>query len=143
MKAAGALNGLPRELRDTMKPQIVLVSRERIGPPINTHSSAWEGANMHRAVTSGILALALCSILVPGAQATTVTVPSGLASGVARAVQDAQYYYGPYCKEVWRCGRYACGWQQQCYFPPSGRWRRGCPRGYTIQDGLCKPYRGY
>ena len=44
---------------------------------------------MHRSVTSGILALALCSILVPSAQATTVTVPSGLASGVARAVQDA------------------------------------------------------
>jgi hypothetical protein len=144
MKAAGAFNGLPRELRDTMKPHIVLVSRERIGPHGYQLIQAHErGANMQRAVTSGILALALCSILSPSAQATTVTVPSGLASGVARAVQYAQYYYGPYCKEAWGCGRYACGWQQQCYFPPSGRWRRGCPRGYTIQDGLCKPYRGY
>lgn len=100
------------------------------------------GVNMPRTVTNGILIFALCSILVPSAQAM-VPVPSGIASGIPRAVQDIQYYYGQYCKEVWRCGRYACGWQQQCYFPPSGRWRRGCPRGWTIQDGWCKPYRGY
>lgn len=31
------------------------------------------------------------------------------------------------------------------YFPPNrARYPgNGCPRGYTVQDGLCKPYRGY
>lgn len=31
--------------------------------------------------------------------------------------------------------------REQLYYPvgPGGR----CPRHYTIQDGLCKPYRGY
>ena len=95
-----------------------------------------------RAVKSGILAVALCSILVPCAQAMMVPVPTALTSGIARAIQDAQYYYGS-CREVWRCGRYACGWQQDCRFPPSGRRRVGCPRGWSIQDGWCKPYRGY
>src|SRR5262245_24652300 len=112
----------------------LLVTRERTRPTL-------EGVNMPRAVTSGVIALALCSILVPSAQATTVLVP--LASSIPREVQDAQYYSGQYCKEVWRCGRYACGWQHQCYFPPSGHWHGGCPRGWKIQDGWCKPYRGY
>ena len=39
--------------------------------------------------------------------------------------------------------RYACGWQQDCRFPPSGRRRVSCPRGWSFQDGWCKPYRGY
>jgi len=31
------------------------------------------------------------------------------------------------------------------YSPPSRQWRtwNNCPPNYTIQDGLCKPYRGY
>jgi hypothetical protein len=30
------------------------------------------------------------------------------------------------------------------YSPPSPRWRtwNGCPQGYTVQDGVCKPYTG-
>ena len=76
-----------------------------------------------RAVKSGILAIALCSILVPCAQAMMVPVPTALTSGIARAIQDAQYYDGS-CREVWRCGRYACGWQQDCRFPlqVAGAW---------------------
>ncbi len=27
------------------------------------------------------------------------------------------------------------------YYRPQ-RWN-GCPRGFTVQDGVCKPYRGY
>src|SRR5215467_11849035 len=98
---------------------------------------------MPRAITSGILAFALSTMFVPSVLAMTVSTPIGLKSRAANAVQDVQYYYGQYCREVWRCGRYACGWQHQCYFPPSGLWRGGCPRGWTIQDGWCKPYRGY
>jgi len=31
------------------------------------------------------------------------------------------------------------------YYPPSPRWRtwNGCPPHYTVQGGLCRPYRGY
>lgn len=29
---------------------------------------------------------------------------------------------------------------QQTYYPGRGG---TCPRGYTVQDGVCKPYRGY
>lgn|SRR5262245_10351505 len=93
----------------------------------------------------GILALASLTGLfaTPSAEAMTATTPAALAIQLVNSVQDVQYSYSPYCKNVWRCGPYGCGWAQECYFPPSSRWRRGCPRGYTIQDGLCKPYRGY
>ena len=31
------------------------------------------------------------------------------------------------------------------YYPPNPKWHtsNGCPPHYTVQDGLCKPYRGY
>src|SRR5262245_3780982 len=132
---AGAFNGLPR-------PNAQNNTHSRLVQPPRANFSSHGEVSMLRNVTSGILTLALCSLFVPSAHAM-VPVSSGIASGIARAVQDTQRYYGQYCKEVWRCGRYACGWQQECYFPPTRRWRRGCPRGWTIQDGLCKPYRGY
>ena len=151
MKAAGAFGGRPRELRDTMTAHIVLVSGERteaarprnprsrlVQPGRTNFGAIWRGRNMPRSIKSGLLAIALCSILVPRAQAAMVPVPTALASGIARAVEGAQYDYGS-CREVWRCGRYACGWRQYCRFPPFGR--RLCPRGWRIQDGLCKPYR--
>ncbi|MGA7433066.1 MAG: hypothetical protein WBQ24_08555 [Xanthobacteraceae bacterium] len=28
------------------------------------------------------------------------------------------------------------------YYRPRGSWN-GCPHGFTVQDGVCKPYRGY
>ena len=33
----------------------------------------------------------------------------------------------------------------QRYYPPDPKWRtwNGCPPHYTVQSGLCKPYRGY
>jgi hypothetical protein len=55
------------------------------------------------------------------------------------------------------CGRgfywngYRCA-PMRYYGPPAVEYRayrgpyrtfNGCPRGYTIQDGVCKPYRGY
>lgn len=30
-------------------------------------------------------------------------------------------------------------WGKPQYYPIRGR----CPQGYTVQDGLCKPYRGF
>ena len=97
---------------------------------------------MLRLVT-GIFGLMLAWFFVTSnAQAMTTTLPAGLVASMQSPIQDIQYY-GQYCKNVWKCGPYGCGWAQECYFPPSNRWRRGCPRGWTIQDGLCKPYRGY
>ena len=39
---------------------------------------------------------------------------------------------------------YQPGYGEQGYYAP-GRYRswNGCARGWTVQDGLCKPYRGY
>ena len=83
-------------------------------------------------------------------------------------IASAQYYYGggyygrpgPYYGDPYR-GRYYDGGyyqrrgyaysgaivgqdrygRQELYYPV-GRGGR-CPRYYTVQDGLCKPYRGY
>jgi len=92
----------------------------------------------------GILALVSWTGLfaIPNAEAM-MAPKNGLAIQTPNSIQEIQYYYGGYCKNVWKCGPYGCGWVHECYFPPSTRWRGGCPRGYTIQDGLCKPYRGY
>ena len=32
---------------------------------------------------------------------------------------------------------------QSGYYHPPGRYRNGCQPGYSVQDGACKPYRGY
>jgi hypothetical protein len=60
----------------------------------------------------------------------------------------AQYYYPPYPPPPpppppYYGYRY--GPPPGAYQPPSPRWRtiNGCPPHYTVQDGLCKPYRGY
>jgi hypothetical protein len=96
---------------------------------------------MHKMIVSGIVAFVTG---LSNAQAMTATPPAGLVAPMDSSLQDIQYY-GQYCKTVWRCGPYGyCGWRNECYFPPSRRWgRMGCPRGYTVQDGWCKPYRGY
>jgi hypothetical protein len=76
-------------------------------------------------------------------------------AGVASAQYGGGYYYGgpdPYYRPRYReryYGGYAGGpivgydvyGRQELYYPvgPGGR----CPRHYTIQSGLCKPYRGY
>ena len=54
-------------------------------------------------------------------------------------------YYGPRYRE--RYYDYDDGYYRGGgggYYPP-GRYRtwNGCQRGWTVQDGLCKPYRGY
>jgi hypothetical protein len=49
------------------------------------------------------------------------------------------YYEGPrYAPGGWRPA-YVDRHGVQTYYPRHGR----CPRGYTVQDGVCKPYRGY
>ncbi len=56
----------------------------------------------------------------------------------------AQYYY-PYPPPP-PPPRYYYGYgPPQRYYPPSPRWQtyNGCPPHFTVQGGLCKPYRGY
>lgn len=74
-------------------------------------------------------------------------------AGVASAQYGGGSYYGgggpgPYYGDRYReryydydDGYYRGG---RGYYPP-GRYRtvNGCQRGWTVQDGLCKPYRGY
>ena len=89
----------------------------------------------------------LALILVAGA---SLLGTSGIAS--------AQYYYGgggyygrPYYGDPYYPRRgygyggaivgYDSFGRQELYYPV-GRGGR-CPRGYSVQSGLCKPYRGY
>jgi hypothetical protein len=65
---------------------------------------------------------------------------------------SAQYYYGPAPRyyappppPYYAPPRY---YRDQYYAPPpryrqQQRYRQQCPRNWTIQDGVCKPYRGY
>ena len=52
------------------------------------------------------------------------------------------YYGDRYRERYYDDDRYYRGGRG--YYPP-GRYRtsNGCQRGWTVQDGLCKPYRGY
>ena len=71
----------------------------------------------------------------------------------AAGTASAQYYYGP---------GYGPGveprYQDDRYYRPNYQYRQptygyeaprryrtwnGCPPGFTVQDGVCKPYRGY
>jgi hypothetical protein len=98
--------------------------------------------------------LAAGSAFAPRAEA--IPAPIGLNAAVAGngLVQQAAYV----CRRVWRCGYYGCGWRRHCWWQPGGGYgwygpRRyygygydpnfGCPRYWTRQDGVCKPYRGY
>ncbi|MGA8824470.1 MAG: hypothetical protein WB613_16760 [Pseudolabrys sp.] len=57
-------------------------------------------------------------------------------------------YYGrpdPYYGDRYRAPYYDDrSYYRGGYYPP-GRYRtwNGCQRGWTVQNGLCKPYRGY
>jgi hypothetical protein len=87
---------------------------------------------------------------------TTAKVILALGTGVliigSTASVRAQYYYRPFPPQPPPYGYYAppppYGYPpppRYGYYPPSPRWRtsNGCPPHYTVQDGLCKPYRGY
>ena len=106
-------------------------------------------------VTSIVLTvIALTGLFaIPSVQAMTVPTPVGLAAVIdnANPVEDVAYV----CRRVRRCGPYGCGWRRQCWQTGpgygygggyyGGGWNtwNGCPPNYTVQDGVCKPYRGY
>jgi hypothetical protein len=125
-------------------------------------SVAKQESNMRRLmVTSIVLAVVLLSGLfaIPSAQAMTAPIPVGLAAVIDKAssVEDVAYV----CRRVRRCGPDGCGWQRRCWQtdPGYGGYYRGyggyygghyggygrnpCGPGWGVQDGVCKPYRGY
>ncbi|HUC51688.1 MAG TPA: hypothetical protein VMA30_20070 [Xanthobacteraceae bacterium] len=79
-----------------------------------------------RALAKSALALGFVAVMawasIMPANAFTIDVP-----GVHVHVGPHRHYWGP------RHYRYAPGYYD--YAP--------CPRGFTVQDGVCKPYRGY
>src|SRR5262249_54724364 len=56
-------------------------------------------------------------------------------------------YYGPrrYYRDYDEPRYYRYGYGERGYYYSPGRYRtwNGCQPGWTVQDGLCKPYRGY
>ncbi|HEY6023811.1 MAG TPA: hypothetical protein VIV34_06495 [Pseudolabrys sp.] len=108
-------------------------------------------------VASVVLAvISLAGVLATTtARSMTAPVAAGLAPAIDQAnpVEDVAYV----CRRVRRCGPYGCGWRRECWetgpgYGPGyyrgyggGGWNtwNGCPPNYTIQDGVCKPYRGY
>ena len=106
-------------------------------------------------VTSIVLAVVFLSGLFvnPSAQAMTAPTPAGLAPVIQQAnpVDEVQYV----CRRVRRCGPNGCFWRRVCdgygggyyggygggYY--GGGYRGRCAPGWSVQDGVCKPYRGY
>ncbi len=76
----------------------------------------------------------------------TVAV-GGLATAQAQYYPPPPYYpYAPPPPPPPNYYRYGPpGPPPGAYYPPGPGWRtfNGCPPRYTVQDGLCKPYRGY
>ncbi|HET7911589.1 MAG TPA: hypothetical protein VFL49_06140 [Pseudolabrys sp.] len=117
---------------------------------------------MRRMIVScvAIAITSLAGIFVAAtAEAMTTSVPLAMAGILesGNSIQKAEYV----CRRVRRCGPYGCGWRRQCweagpgyygggygyYAPRRGYYGRGgaypCGPGWSLQDGVCKPYRGY
>jgi len=117
---------------------------------------------MHRLMVTSIAVVLLSGLFaIPSAQAMTAPIPAGLAAVVQETspIEDVALV----CRRVQVCGPNGCGWRRQCretgggygygggygggygYGGGGGRYRtwNGCPPNWTVQDGVCKPYRGY
>lgn len=105
---------------------------------------------MRKNFLTGIVlaAVSLCGFFAISPAVAMTPASAGLAAAIddANPVQPVDYV----CRRVHRCGPYGCGWRRVCFEtgPRYYGYRRGlnefgCPYGYTVQDGVCKPYRGY
>lgn len=110
-------------------------------------------------VTSIVLAAVFLFGLLAhsGAQAMMASGPAGLAPAIEHANPVDQVQYA--CRRVRRCGPQGCFWRRECaeydrgyyggyergYYGEPRRGYRGmpCAPGWSLQDGVCKPYRGY
>ena len=99
-----------------------------------------------RTISSSVLALGFIVAMAIGTSAPVIAqgvYVNGPGFGVQLGAPERSYqpegYYQPENRRD-RDGRY------HNYYAGSngeGRSFNGCPRHYTIQDGSCKPYRGY
>jgi hypothetical protein len=81
----------------------------------------FNGGTMRRIVLAiaGAFALIAAGALVGDrAEAMTVSTPAGIAAAVQSnsLAQDVAYF----CRRVWRCGPYGCGWRRVCSWTAPG-----------------------
>ena len=102
-----------------------------------------EEEEMRRLIVSGVIAV-VAPFAIANAQAMTISAPAGLSAVVHQAspVEDVAYrcrrghcWHSGYSYHRYGYGRYYRGYRGYAYSP--------CARGWTVQDGVCKPYRGY
>lgn len=99
-------------------------------------------------IAAGLTVALAGSLASPRAEAMTFPLPTGMTDQFNIIEQVALCFYldgwnGP---GMYQCGfrhRRGEGWHgRRDEFRYERRALR-CPRGYTVQDGVCKPYRGY
>jgi len=93
-----------------------------------------------RTITKAALALGFVGAMVAG---TVGTTNPAKAQGVYLSGPGVDVEVGrPWYRHRYYRHRY---YDDYAYDPGPRRYRtwNGCPRYYTIQDGVCKPYRGY
>jgi hypothetical protein len=65
-------------------------------------------------------------------------------SGIAPVKADGFYFNAPGIHIGIGGHRYSYGAPRRYYdYYPGYGYGNGCPSGYTVQSGVCKPYRGY
>ena len=100
-------------------------------------------------IAAGLAAAVAGLLTAPRAEAMTFSLPTGMTNQLNIIEQVALCFYldgwnGP---GMYECGyryRHGYGWhgpRDERRYDYDRRHR--CPRGYTVQDGVCKPYRGY
>ncbi len=66
------------------------------------------------------------------AEAITLSTPTSINAAIQHAnpIQDAAYF----CRPVWRCGYWGCGWRRACWWGP-GPYAYGYGYGYRYRWG--------
>jgi len=80
-------------------------------------------------------------LLLAALGAAAVITGSSLAQA-ADGCGRGLYWNGYRCAPMHYNGPPRIEYRERYYRGPY-RTYNGCPRGYTVQDGVCKPYRGY
>jgi hypothetical protein len=111
------------------------------------HSSAKEHDPGHSRLRSREDKMKKLAVILLAAASLVGTAGAASAQWYGGGYYGGGYYGGrPYYGDQYRYRYYGDDYRYYGggYYPP-GRYRtwNGCQRGWTVQDGLCKPYRGY